>query len=137
MNRKCPFAAPLTTGRFACQHAQEVVRRGGSEYDCCSQANQSVCAELFVRLKAQALPAFGVDDDLTAMPHSVLVKVQSGGLLGVQRVLGEGAADDRIDDIASLVNRAIEHFGSTDDVPYADIEGDMTSFKLDRRSRRG
>ena len=31
---KCPFAAPLTKGRFACRHAEEVVRRGGSEYDC-------------------------------------------------------------------------------------------------------
>jgi hypothetical protein len=136
MSLKCPFAAPLTTGRFACHHAQEVVRRGGSEYDCRSQADHGLCTALFAGLKAQALPAFGVEDDLTTMPHSVGVKVQSGGLLGLRRLLEERPAGGEIDDIASLVGRVMERFGSPDGVPYAEIEGDMTAFRLERRSGR-
>lgn len=136
MTSKCPFAAPLTKGLVRCRHAEEVVRRGGSEFDCRSEAHHGLCTGLFERLKAQALPAFGVEDDLTTMPHSVLVKVQSGGLLGLGRLMG-GVADQPIEDVAALVDAALGRFGGLEDIPVAEIEGDMTGFKLERRSRRG
>lgn len=136
MPMKCPFAAPLTKGQFACSHAEEVVRRGGSEYDCRSASDHPVCTALFERLKAQALPAFGVEDDLTSMPHSVLVKIQSGGLLGLQRLVDEPDPEGRIGDIAGLVERAVERYGTVDEVPAAEVEADMTGFRLERRTRR-
>lgn len=136
MASKCPFGAPLTKGLVRCRYAEEVVRRGGSEYDCRSEDHHGLCTGLFDRLKAQALPAFGVEDDLTTMPHSVLVKVQSGGLLGLRRLMG-GAADQPIEDVAALVDAALARFGRLEDIPVAEIEGDMTGFKLERRSRRG
>jgi hypothetical protein len=136
MSSKCPFGAPLTKGLVRCRHAEEVVRRGGSEYDCRSADHHDLCTGLFNRLKAQALPAFGVEDDLTSMPHSVLVKVQSGGLLGLHRLMG-GAPDQRIEDVAALVDAALQHFGALGSIPVGELEGDMTGFKLERRSRRG
>lgn len=136
MASKCPFSAPLTKGLVRCRHAEEVVRRGGSEYDCRSAAHHARCSELFQQLKAQALPAFGVEDDLTVMPHSVLVKIQSGGLLGLARVT-DGASGQRIEDVAALVDAAVQRFGSLDQIPYADLQGDITGFNLERRSRRG
>jgi hypothetical protein len=124
----------LIKGLAACPNAEEVVRRGGSELDCRSPSHQARCAELFDRLKAQALPAFGVEDDLTTMPHSVLVKVQSGGLLGLARLAGEGGG---ITDVAALVDRTAERFGGLEAIPYAELEGDMTGFRLERRAGRG
>jgi hypothetical protein len=46
MTLKCPFAAPITAGLAACRNAQEVVRRGGSEYDCRNEADHSGCTAL-------------------------------------------------------------------------------------------
>jgi hypothetical protein len=135
MSAKCPFAVPLTKGQVGCRNAQEVVRRGGSEYDCQSPAHHAVCTELFARLKREALPAFGVEDDLTLMPHSVLVKIQAGGLMGLNRLLG--GATRSIEDVADLIDRVQERYGSLVQMPYADILGDMTSYKLERRTRRG
>ncbi len=135
--RKCPFAAPLTKGRAACRNAQEVVRRGGSEYDCRSAAHHPLCSRVFDGLKVQALPAFGVEDDPAAMPHSVLVKIQSGGLLGLQRLLEGNARSERIEDAAGLIDRAIGQYGSPQAIPYEETEPDMLNFKLERRARRG
>lgn len=135
MSAKCPFAAPMTKGQVGCHNAQEVVRRGGSEYDCRSPEHHNVCMDLFARLKAEALPAFGVEDDLTVMPHSVLVKIQGGGLMGLSRLLDESAAP--IADVADLVGWVQERYGSLAQVPYADIVVDMTSYKIERRTRRG
>ena len=135
MNLKCPFAAPLTKGDFGCSHAREVVRRGGSEYDCGSAPDHARCSELFDGLKRVSLPAFQVDDDLTSMPHSVLVKIQYGGLLGLER-LARGETPAAIEDISTTIMAAEQRYGSLEGIPYTDLVDAITGFKLQRRTRR-
>jgi hypothetical protein len=131
---KCPFSAPLVTRQFGCAHAQEVIHRGGTEINCMNVAAHTRCAHLFQRLKLAALPAFGVEDDLLSMPHSVLVKIQYGGLLGLQRLLKvEAQAVERVEDVQALVAEASLRFN--DEIPCAPLVDDITSFKT--RARRG
>ena len=52
MMQKCPFASALITGLASCRHAEQVVRRGGSEYACRSAEDHAACVGLFDRLKA-------------------------------------------------------------------------------------
>jgi hypothetical protein len=136
MPLKCPFAAPLTKGIASCRHAREVVRRGGSEYDCASEEAHRVCADLFSRLKDRGLGAFGMEEDLTSLPHSVLVKIPSGGLLGLARITGGVPPTGKIEDIAALIDEACIRFGGVQGVPVERLEGDMTGFQLERRARR-
>ncbi len=85
-------------------------------------------------MKQAALPAFGVEDDLLSMPHSVLVKTQHGGLLGLQRLLDGGSAvADEVKNIHALVDRAVEKYGGPDAIPCQAFVEDMTSYKLKRR----
>ena len=131
---KCPFSAPLISHQFGCTKATEVVRRGGVEINCTDAAARSRCDQLFQRMKLAALPAFGVEDDLLSMPHSVLVKVQYGGLLGLQRLVrAEPQVGERVDDIHALVAEASLRFG--DAVPCGSLVDDITAFKP--RARRG
>jgi hypothetical protein len=137
---KCAFSATLTGGEFGCRHARQVTRRGGPDIACGDEQSHLVCARLLVRLKEVALPAFAVDDDLLSMPHSVMVKVQFGGLLGLQGLLtgasqgASGAAP--VDDIARLVERAVQFYQGVEAIPCAELAADMTSFKLKRRRSR-
>ncbi|MFB1486220.1 MULTISPECIES: hypothetical protein [unclassified Thiocapsa] len=133
---KCPFAAPMLKTTAACRHAREVVRRGGSEFDCQSDVEHARCEQVFAGLKASALAVSSIEDDPAQMPHSLLVKIQSGGLLGVQRLLGEPDADGRVADVGDLLTRACTHFGGADRIPYAALTEDMTAFKLERRAGR-
>jgi hypothetical protein len=75
-----------------------------------------------------------VEDDLTSMPHSVLVKVQCGGLLGLARLGGRDK--DRIADIAELRDGALGRFGGLDGLPVGDLVADMTGLRSERRGRR-
>lgn len=104
---KCAFAAPLIAGQFGCAHAQHVTRRGGPDVACAARAGHERCTQLFELLKAAALPALGVEDDLLSMPHSTLVKIQAGGLLGLQR-LQTGTPAETVTDINSLVEQAAQ-----------------------------
>lgn len=127
---KCPFSVPLVTHQFGCSRAQEVVRRGGAEIDCTDAASCSRCVQLFERLKAAVLPAFGVEDDPLSMPHSVLVKIQHGGLLGLQRMTNApGAGTDRVEDIDRLVA------GHGASAPVDALVGDITAYKPRGRRR--
>lgn len=131
---KCPFSAPLITRQFGCAYAQEVVHRGGAEINCTEAAAQSRCEQLFQNLKLAALPAFGVEDDLLSMPHSVLVKIQYGGLLGLQRLLrAESQVAERVEDIQAMVAEALPRFSG--EAPCTQLVDDITAFKP--RARRG
>ncbi|MDH3527375.1 MAG: hypothetical protein OEM43_07730 [Gammaproteobacteria bacterium] len=133
----CPFSATLVQEDFGCPKANPIVRRGGAEIACTTEQAHTRCKHLFQKLKDAALPEFGVEDDLLKMPHSVLVKVQYGGLLGLQRSMdpstGPALAVDAID---SLVAAAIERFGSVDAIPCADFCDTIVNYKLPGRRKR-
>ncbi len=126
---KCAFAAPLVAGQFGCAHAQPVTRRGGPDVACIARAGHERCARLFESLKTVALPAFGVEDDPLSMPHSVLVKIQTGGLLGVQRLL-TGAPATTVTDINFLVEQTAQTEGGA--VAPEQLVEDMMRYKVRR-----
>ncbi len=131
---RCPFSAPLITRQFGCALAQEVIHRGGTEINCTDAAAHARCDRLFQQLKQAALPAFGVEDDLLSMPHSVLVKIQYGGLLGLQRLLrAQTEVGERVEDVQALVAEAVTRFN--DEVPCTQLVDDITAIKP--RARRG
>ena len=132
---KCVFSYTLVTNRFGCEQGMQVTRRGGPDIACLSETAHRRCEILFERMKQAALPAFGVEDDLLSMPHSVLVKVQFGGLLGLRRLLEHGGADgsEEVTNINNLVGRALEKHGSLEAIPCQAFVGDMISYKLKRR----
>jgi len=133
----CPFSATLVRDVFGCIHAEPVIRRGGTEFSCRERAVHTHCQQLFGALKQAALPAFDVEDDPTRTPHSVLVKIQFGGLLGLQRIaLDNPPAADRVADIQALVGDAVSRFGTIQGIPCGQLAEDMRGYTLSRRRRR-
>jgi hypothetical protein len=128
---RCAFHTILRAGQAHCSLAEHVTRREGPDVDCRSPEAQARCAALLVRLKAVALPAFGVEDDPLAMPQAVMMKVQLGGLTGLQAMMGEGG--EAVADVDGLVTTAAVRFGGVDGVPVQELVDAITSFKLKRR----
>lgn len=136
MEKLCPFGSTLVTETCHCSHAEQVVRRGGAEFICQDAAAYARCVTLFQHLKKVALPEFDVEDDLTSMPHSVLQKIQFGGLLGLQNLVN-GDVSDTVADVASLVAAAEAKYHNFEELPYAELVGSITTYKLKRRRGRG
>ncbi len=70
------------------------------------------------------------------MPHSVLQKIQFGGLLGLQQLKTEQLADS-VDDVVSLLDGLETKFGTLANLPYQDLVTSITEYKLKRRRGRG
>ena len=135
MEQICPFGSTLVTEICHCAHADQVVRRGGAEIICQDAAAYIRCTALFQHLKNVALAEFEVEDDLTTMPHSVLQKIQFGGLLGLQQLITDQPADT-VADIAHLLDTLETKFGVLDDLPYHELVSSITEYKLKRRRGR-
>ena len=131
----CPFGATLAKDDFACTRAEKIIRRGGAEFACQDNAAHTRCCTLHENLKATALPAFDLEDDLLAVPHGVLSKIQFGGLLGLQRLV-TGSAGEKVDDIATLVDHAATRFNAIEHIPLDQLVDDITHYTLARRRRR-
>jgi len=136
MEQICPFGSTLVTETCNCVHADQVVRRGGAEIICQNEVAYVRCSELFQQLKNVALAEFEIEDDLTTMPHSVLQKIQFGGLLGLQQLITQQPADT-VADIAELLDTLEVKFGTLGDLPYNDLISTITEYKLKRRRGRG
>ncbi len=134
----CPFSAPLVAEDFSCRQAEAVIRRGGTEIACRSETSCTRCIDLHQVIKAAALAEQDYADDLTQVPHSLLVRIQYGSLLGLQRLV-EDNRDNKtpIADIDGLVETALARFGGLSGIPCAELCTDITACKLPgRRSRK-
>jgi hypothetical protein len=132
----CPFSAPLVAQDFACRYGEAVIRRGGTEIACRADASYARCIELHQAMKAVALADAGYEDDLTQVPHSLLVKIQYGGLLGLQRLTGnDSESATTVADIDRLVESALARFGTVSGIPCAELCADMTAYRLPGRRR--
>jgi hypothetical protein len=131
---KCAFSQTLLQEQFGCRNALAITRREGPDVCCTSAAVHADCAALFERMKAAALTAMAVVDDPLQMPRSVVVKVQFGGLLGLQAALD--VTTDRVEDIAGLVGQALARYGDPAALPYDKLAEDIAAYQIKRRRGR-
>jgi hypothetical protein len=133
---KCPFSMLLASGASHCRHAEEVVRRGGSEFDCREPTAHAACRALVPHLNATALPALGFEDDLSLTPKSVYERILAGGLQGLR--MANDAADNGPEtaDIRAVVEAAQGRYATLDAIPAGEIIPAIEACSIRKRHRR-
>lgn len=133
---KCPFTVVQAAGTCACSKAQEVIRRGGSEYDCTDAHAHPLCTALVSHLNAVALPALGHEDDLTLTPRSVYERILLGGLQGLRRAADPTDDAPETPDIWAAVDAARNRYPDFPQVPAEDVVPAIEACQLRKRRRR-
>jgi len=132
---KCSFAITLIKEDFACEKAQMVTRRTGTDIACTSEDASNQCKKLLSAFKIVGLPAFDAEDDLLKTPHSVFSKIQFGGLLGLAKDIGNTSDIERIENIYQLVEQAQQRYTSIDNIPHLQYVSAMMKFKINRKRK--
>jgi hypothetical protein len=133
----CPFQQPIITQDFACSLAQAVTVRNAPQIHCRSEQALAVCQAVYERLKAVGLPAFGMSDDLTHTPHNIYLKIQCGGLLGLQARHGTPPEQaGTIADVHALIQAATCSGSDTDAPDYLALVPSMQAHQSSRRRAR-
>lgn len=135
-DRRCVFEKAALTRMFACE---KLIRMNIAEREaagCSNPAAQSQCHQLLNHLRASAAFALKLTHVSGPLPHAKELKVQCGGLLGLQRNV-EGESDARgVTNVFALVQAAKQTYGELAQFPYQDIVKSVAHFQGRRPRRR-
>jgi hypothetical protein len=118
IERPCTFEKSLLTRCVACERSDRV-QIGEREAGTCQNATSlSRCTELHGYLRHGFSFALGKVRDDSVLPHAQEMRVQCGGLKGLQYVLNDNAEVDNVD---ALVESALRKWGELAEIPYSEV----------------
>ena len=135
-NDACAFAITQIANDFSCEHGELVTRRAGPDIACKEESMCGECRFVHEQLKVVGLADFDYEDDLTQVPHGVWMKIQYGGLQGLQKHVG--LVDDLapVANIAAVIAAANHQFEGLAKIPYQALVPAMHAYKTKRRKAR-
>ncbi|HCA27589.1 MAG TPA: hypothetical protein DEP05_08140 [Betaproteobacteria bacterium] len=132
----CPFEKAVLSRRVDCEKLVRINIAEREAAGCSSLTAQEHCDGLLAHLRRNALFALHLTHAEAVLPHAKEMKVQCGGLLGLQAQLFPASADAaRVDNVYILVKAALERFGGVENIPYQEIVKAVSAFELRRPHR--
>ena len=136
--RYCPFEKAILSRRCECKQVERTCIAEREAASCKSSTAQVNCVHLKKLLRESARFALKVTGTSSSLTHAKEMKLQCGGLSGLQRVVfPERRVADQVDNIYGLVNAAKANFGSLEQLPYQIIVKSIVEFQGRRRRQRG
>ncbi len=130
----CVFAMTQIGNEFACQNAQRVTRRNGPDIVCCDEPAHQQCTDIYDYLKRIGLDEFGLEDDLTQVPHGTWAKIQFGGLMGLESIHA-GHDVSCVGNITHTIQCIKRQYASLDEVPREQVLTAMRTYRIRRRKK--
>ncbi len=128
----CPFDRALLSGCCACSLVDRHYIAERETLVCPQPAAQAACVEVLEQLRQNSVFAIRELRDAVQVTHAHNMKIQCGGLHGLQREV-DGADD--VADVAALVSMARKRYGAADRFPYQVIVRSVAAWQS--RPRHG
>jgi hypothetical protein len=132
--RRCVFEKSISSRRCNCKHSQRFHLADREGIACKSASGNALCIELLDRLRSNSRFALHLTHADAPLPHAKEIKVQTGGLLGLQRLVSpDRSADSNIENAIGIIDAAIEQYGRIENLPYDIIIQDIVKFEGRKR----
>lgn len=134
---KCVFEKAMCSLHSTCSQGKMFRLADRHGFGCQSPVDQKLCADLLDHLRKQTRFVFKLTDIDGPLPHNKEIRVQNGGLSGLQKLL-KGEAGDKVEDVSVIVKQVLEQYGSLDNLPYHQIMQSVMAYQArpKRRSRK-
>lgn len=128
----CIFAKAILRRCCACSRSQKLFIAEREAIACKSPGGRQRCEEVLEVLRGKAAFALKMPVIEGPLPHAKELKVQCGGMLGLQSSLlqEEGEA---VNDIHNLLENAFAEYGSAAQLPYSEVVRTITAFQPRQR----
>jgi hypothetical protein len=132
--RYCVYEKAILTHQCACSQSEKLHIAEREATHCRSDACQAQCILFLDTLKNHARFALKLTGIMGVLPHGKAIKIQVGGLRGLQQVLNpDQDADFPIDDVAGLIAQAVECYQNLDKLPFSTIMQQVAAYKGRKR----
>lgn len=131
---RCEFEKALTNNKAKCSYARHFCLADREGYACKSRVSSVKCHELLGLLRESSRFILKLQQTGNKLPHNMEIRVQAGGLSGIQ-ALFTPQQQDMVEDIFALLEQAEIEFGSFEKLPYSRIVKSIRSYQ-GRKSRK-
>jgi len=135
--RPCVFVKAITSRRCSCTQSARFHLADREGVACKSDAGNALCIALLDAMRRNARFSLHITQADGPLPHAKEIRVQIGGLLGLQKLLRPDMTQaDSVHDINGLALEAIARYGHIENLPYELIVQTVASFKGRRKRTR-
>ncbi len=133
----CAFEKSVLTNECRCTQAERFCIAEREGVHCRSEERQTRCLNWLELLREQARFALRSDEERRLLPHGKAIRLQVGGMRGLQLVLEAGQpAATAIADVDGTLTAAEQRFGSLAALPFSAIMREVAAYKIRKRARR-
>jgi hypothetical protein len=133
-NIRCEFEKALTNNKAKCSYSRHFCLADREGYACKSRRASEKCRELLEMLRENSRFILKMQKTSNKLPHNMEIRVQVGGLSGIQ-TLFTAEQQDKIENIFALLEQAENEYGSLETLPYDRIVQSISSYQ-GRKSRK-
>ena len=133
---RCVFEKALTNNLCKCSLSKHFCLADREGYACKSDDNASKCAEFLIKVREGSRFLLKLQRTGEPLPHNMEIRVQAGGIEGVQKVLFPERVDQKVEDIADIVSQATSKYGAIEKFPYGEIKQTVAAVKVRKRSKK-
>jgi len=136
--RRCVFEKAISSRRCSCKQSQRFHLADREGIACKSASGNALCIEFLDRMRSNSRFALHLTHTDAPLPHAREIKVQTGGLLGLQGLVFPDRADDSsVENAIGVIDAAIERYGRIESLPYDIIVQAIVKFEgRKKRPRR-
>lgn len=135
---RCVYEKAINSRRCTCSASHRFNLADREGVSCQSAEGQQRCKTILELMRKNAGFALKLPEaDGSPLPHAKEIKVQVGGLLGLQKLLfTEKESADKVEDIDNILRTTLEKYHEFSGLPFTEIIKSITNFKgRQRRSR--
>jgi hypothetical protein len=126
---RCCFEKSITAKRCSCPYAIKFLLASREGVKCNNQESKEKCELCLTTLREHAKFALKQTKVDGPLPHKKEIKIQVGGLLGLQNSL-ENSELKNIPNIIELLKISILKYQSIENYPYNDIIQSVVNFEI-------
>lgn len=128
----CVFERALLSRCAVCQLVVSHALAERETLACTSPLARADCGRLAGLLREKSAFALHLPTTQRVLPHAMLMKIQCGGLQGLQALLDPEAPAP---DVRRLVLLARERHGELDELPFSEIVQGVAAYQIRRRRK--
>jgi len=131
----CRYEKAVLSRVCNCSLAERINIAEREAVACGSKTANGECTELLDATRSKANFALGVTSAPQVLTHAKAVKLQCGGLLGLQAAVAGHAG--QVPDIHGLIVRSIAQYGAIRMFPFDEIMRSVVHYRHRSHARRG
>lgn len=128
--RPCAFGKVILSRHCACSKVIKLYAAEREMVACSVEVELEQCNELLNLLRQNSAFALKLTHVTPPLPHGPEMRVQCGGLQGLQLEVDSSA---EVTDVSALVTAALQKFGNFENLPYSKIVQSVVSCEVRKK----